>query len=100
MKSCFASCIRAGWSTKSRFDAGAKDGRSRNTGPILAKYHELRDNRITALGQVLDAERNLRGIMGITSEDGTRLVPDHAADSGLLSTQLDRCRQGRPGPTP
>ncbi len=69
--------VHKGWMTyKSRYDAGIKDGGSlKDYAPILAKYHELRGDRIAALGAVLDAERNLRGIMGLRVEDGTRLVP-------------------------
>lgn len=39
-----------------------------------ALYEEFRGERLKALGQVLDAERNLRGILGMI-EDGTRIVP-------------------------
>src|SRR5262249_15594380 len=39
------------------------------------QYELSRGQRITALGQVLEAERQLRGLMGLPIEDGTRLVP-------------------------
>jgi outer membrane protein TolC len=43
-----------------------------------AQYELFRAQRITALGRVLDAERQLRGLMGLPIEDGYRLVPsDH-----------------------
>jgi len=43
--------------------------------PIRAQYEEFRGDRLKAVAGVLEAERNLRGIMGILVEDGTRLVP-------------------------
>jgi outer membrane protein TolC len=43
--------------------------------PVLAQYEQFRGQRATALGAVLDAERNLRGILGIPVEDGCRIVP-------------------------
>ncbi len=39
------------------------------------QYEEFRANRIQALQEVLDAERNLRGILGLAQEDGERLIP-------------------------
>jgi len=58
-----------------KFTKGVQDGQMKTYAPILAKYHELRGNRLTALGAVLEAERSLRGIIGLQPEDGTRLVP-------------------------
>ncbi len=43
--------------------------------PIRGQYEEFRGERVSALGAVLQAERNLRGLIGIPVEDGTRLVP-------------------------
>lgn len=43
--------------------------------PIRGQYEEFRGERMSALGSVLQAERNLRGLIGIPVEDGTRLVP-------------------------
>jgi outer membrane protein TolC len=43
--------------------------------PIRAQYEEFRGERVSALGAVLEAERNLRGLMGLPMEDGRRLVP-------------------------
>lgn len=45
------------------------------TAPVRGQYEEFRGQRTTALGLVLDAERNLRGILGLPVEDGTRIVP-------------------------
>jgi outer membrane protein TolC len=39
------------------------------------QYELFRGQRITALGQVLENERQLRGLMGLPVEDGYRLVP-------------------------
>jgi outer membrane protein TolC len=41
----------------------------------LAQYELFRAQRITALGQVLDKERQLRGLLGMAMEDGNRIVP-------------------------
>lgn len=41
----------------------------------LGQFEEFRANRIQALQEVLDAERNLRLYIGLPTEDGERLVP-------------------------
>ncbi len=64
---------RAWLITQPKFQAGTV-GQS-EYGPILAQYEEFRGSRMQALGKVLDAERNLRGILGLPVEDCTRLVP-------------------------
>ncbi len=38
-------------------------------------YEQLRGQRMTALGQVLETERQLRNLLGLKIEDGYRLVP-------------------------
>ncbi|HEX4590763.1 MAG TPA: TolC family protein [Gemmataceae bacterium] len=43
-----------------------------------AQYELFRAQRFTALGRVLDAERQLRGLIGLPVEDGKRLVPSDA----------------------
>jgi hypothetical protein len=40
-----------------------------------AQFEEFRGERTNSLAAVLEAERNLRGFMGLPPEDGTRLVP-------------------------
>lgn len=40
-----------------------------------AQYELFRTQVVTARGQVLTAERQLRGVLGMRSDDGTRLVP-------------------------
>jgi len=40
-----------------------------------AQYHRFQAQALTARGQVLSSERNLRGLLGMRSDDGTRLVP-------------------------
>jgi outer membrane protein TolC len=59
--------------TRARAEAGQKA--SFDLASIRAQYEEFRGNRMQALGQVIEAERNLRGIIGLPVEDGTRLVP-------------------------
>jgi hypothetical protein len=39
------------------------------------QYEMFRGDRIESLGRLLEAERNLRGFMGLPMEDGCRLVP-------------------------
>jgi outer membrane protein TolC len=46
------------------------------------QYEQFRSQRLTALGQVLDSERQLRGLLGMKIEDGYRLVP---ADTPTLA---------------
>ncbi len=41
----------------------------------LAQYERFRTLVIRARDQVLESERNLRGLLGMRSDDGTRLVP-------------------------
>lgn len=63
-----------GWRTaKANFDADR--GKPQDVSLTRALYEEFRGERLKALGQVLEAERNLRGILGLASEDGTRIVP-------------------------
>jgi outer membrane protein TolC len=61
------------WLTYENFKAGRLGPQEYY--PVLAQYEEFRGERIKALGGILEAERNLRGIMGIQVEDGYRLVP-------------------------
>src|SRR5262249_49163456 len=42
---------------------------------IRGQYEEFRGERTRSLDAVLEAERNLRGLLGFPVEDGTRLVP-------------------------
>lgn len=45
---------------------------------IRLQYEQFRSQRLTALDQVLDSERQLRGLLGLKIEDGFRLVPADA----------------------
>jgi outer membrane protein TolC len=59
-----------------KFQAGAREGGDPESYfPVLAQFNEFRGNRLEALGEVLDRERTLRGILGLPVEDGRRLVP-------------------------
>jgi outer membrane protein TolC len=46
------------------------------------QYEQFRGQRLQALGQVLESERQLRGLLGLKIEDGYRLVP---SDSPILA---------------
>lgn len=54
-----------------------KEGRIDNgqLSQIRAQYEQFRGDRLRALSDVLDAERNLRILCGLPVEDGKRLVP-------------------------
>src|SRR5262249_47537726 len=39
------------------------------------QYEQFRSQRLTAIGQVLESERQLRGLLGLKIEDGYRIVP-------------------------
>jgi len=57
-----------------KFQAGAEGGPAEYY-PVRAQFEEFRGERMRALGQVIEAERNLRGILGLPVEDGCRLIP-------------------------
>ena len=59
--------------TKARVDAGTDP--SQQLDQSIAQFEQFRAQVYTARGQVLDAERQLRGFMGLLSSDNTRLVP-------------------------
>lgn len=65
---------------KARFDTGREI--IANLSQSRGQYELFRGQRLEALGQVLESERQLRGLMGLPAEDGTRLVP---ADSPTLA---------------
>jgi outer membrane protein TolC len=66
--------------TKLGFDAGRAT--AQDLEQTRLQYEQFRALRLTALGQVLESERQLRGLLGLKSEDGSRLVP---ADSPTLT---------------
>jgi outer membrane protein TolC len=68
-----ATAHRAWTISKGRFDAGILDGALYF--PVRAQFREFQAERRRALGDVLERERNLRGLIGLPIEDGTRLVP-------------------------
>ena len=61
---------------KTRFEAGRIT--IQDLEQTRAQYELFRAQRFTALGRVLDAERQLRGLIGLPVEDGKRLVPSDA----------------------
>ena len=58
---------------KARVDAGSEPPQQYYQ--TLAQLEQFRSQVITARGQVLESERQLRGFMGLRSDDGQRLVP-------------------------
>ncbi|HXD89289.1 MAG TPA: TolC family protein [Urbifossiella sp.] len=59
--------------TKARVDAGTDPQQNLFQG--RAQLEQFRSQVYTARGQVLESERQLRGFMGLRSDDGYRLVP-------------------------
>lgn len=58
---------------KAKFEAGQRP--IQDLAQSRQQYEQFRGQRLTALGDVLEKERQLRGLMGLPIEDGTRLVP-------------------------
>ncbi len=58
---------------KNRVEGGKLD--SGHLAQIQGQYEQFRGDRTRALGRVLEAERNLRVLIGLPVEDGKRLVP-------------------------
>ncbi len=58
---------------KSRYDLGALSKEEFSL--ARAQYEQFRAARMTALGNVLESERALRSLLGMTVEDGQRLIP-------------------------
>ncbi|MCI0456766.1 MAG: TolC family protein, partial [Gemmataceae bacterium] len=62
--------------TKAKYEAGLKEGgKITDFAQTRGQYEQFRGDRLQALGRVLEAERVLRSLMGLPSEDGTQLVP-------------------------
>jgi outer membrane protein TolC len=63
-----------GWRfTKARVDAGTDNPQQLNQ--ARAQFELFRSNVYRARGQVLESERQLRGLMAVRSDDGFRIVP-------------------------
>jgi outer membrane protein TolC len=67
--------------TRQKFEAGVRGVTLAELEQVRAQYEDFRAQRFQALDKVLDNERQLRGLMGLPLEDGTRLLP---ADSPTL----------------
>jgi outer membrane protein TolC len=61
---------------KARYDAGRIS--VQDFAQTRQQYELFRGNRLSALGQVLENERQLRALVGLPGEDGQRLVPADA----------------------
>lgn len=55
------------------------------------QFEEFRANRIQAMQEVLDAERDLRGILGLPMEDGCRLVPITPPQLAEMRPDWEQC---------
>ncbi len=60
---------------------------------VLGQYEEFRAERLRALNEVLDAERHLRGILGLPVEDGTKIVPITPPSFAELKPDWQNCMQ-------
>jgi outer membrane protein TolC len=58
---------------------------------ILGQFEEFRGNRIVAMKELLDAELNLRGFLGLQVEDGCRLVPITPPTMVQVKPDWDSC---------
>ena len=83
---------------KARYEAGTLT--EQDLQQTKAQYEQFRSQRITAMGQVLDRERQLRGLLGLPIEDCSRIVP---SDSPTLAefrpdwcASLSECLSYRP----
>ena len=59
--------------------------------PIRGQYEEFRGERVRALNDVLEKERNLRGILGLPIEDGSRVVPITPPTMAEYKPDWDSC---------
>ena len=59
--------------TRLKFEAGK--AATQDLAQSRQQYELFRGQRLTALGQVLESERQLRTLLGLPGEDGMRLVP-------------------------
>ncbi len=66
---------------KSELEAGKAT--AHEVAQVRAQFAAFRTQRIQALESVIESERELRGLMGIKVEDGTRIVPADAPTLAL-----------------
>ncbi len=64
--------------TKVQVEAGKDKRTPAELYQAEGQYQTSRSDWLAALGRVLERERNLRGLLGMPVEDGTRLVPSDA----------------------
>jgi outer membrane protein TolC len=60
---------------RAQYEVGARDVSELVYRPQLGQFEQFRADRLAAVGQVLERERQLRALLGLPPEDGTRLVP-------------------------
>lgn len=58
---------------KLRYEAGKVA--TQDLAQSRGQYESFRDQRLSALGAVLESERQLRGLLNLPADDGTRLIP-------------------------
>jgi outer membrane protein TolC len=64
--------------TLAKFKAGSREGSLAQLAQAEGQYNLFRSQRLQAIDTVLDNERQLRAMLGMQIEDGTRLVPSDA----------------------
>jgi outer membrane protein TolC len=85
-----------------REQALSQSGRSSRANEAQARgqYESFRQQRIAAVGAVLEAERQLRLLIGVPREDGTRLIPADAPSLTAVKPNwhnaLEAALAGRP----
>jgi outer membrane protein TolC len=62
--------------TEERFEAGATERQS--VAQVRAQFESFRAQRVAALQDTLEAERQLRGLLAMPTDDGQRIVPADA----------------------
>lgn len=78
---------RAWQDNYSRFKAGTLA--PENYQQVLGQYREFQGERMKALNEVLKAEQQLRGILGLPVEDGSRIVPISAPTLAELKPEWE-----------
>ncbi|MGL6075782.1 MAG: TolC family protein [Fimbriiglobus sp.] len=78
--------LDAYWYVKTRATEGIE--RKQFVDQLEASYWGFRVDMLNARDQVLRSERNLRGLLGMRSNDGSRIVPSDEPTLGYLETNM------------